>query len=46
MYNMGAGKCFVIDSILGSYSVPGFDFPPLNPSKNLASGCVGEHTEQ
>jgi hypothetical protein len=34
---MGSGKyIFVIDSILGPYSIPGIDFPPLNLSKNLA----------
>jgi hypothetical protein len=30
-------KIFFIDSIHGSYSTPGIDFSPLNPSKNLAT---------
>jgi hypothetical protein len=25
-----------IDSTIGSYSIPGIDFSPLNPSENLA----------
>ncbi len=37
IYSMGAGKFVCKDSILGSYSIPGIDFYPLNPSKNLAS---------
>jgi hypothetical protein len=35
--SMGAG-IFVLDSILGFYSIPGIDFPPLNPAKNIATG--------
>ncbi len=33
---MAAGKYLFKDSILGSYSIPGIDFYPLNPSKNFA----------
>jgi hypothetical protein len=34
---MGHGK---LDSILYSYSIPGIDFYPLNPSKNIGSDVL------
>jgi hypothetical protein len=42
----GLGQIFVMDSILGSYSVPETysPLPSLNPSKNVASEALAQHS--